>query len=140
MGTSAISIAGELKVATARRTSDIGISQAIADLEVKSFEVTVPYGAALTTIPLQLSGGVTEALFLHLYCPMKIIVEVTTSDLTSPGPVRFGMKGHVVLTLTPGEGVTLLKAINPHTACDTTLEVVVGAKSAPTDDDPEFYA
>jgi hypothetical protein len=118
------------------------LSQIVGEIEAKSLEVAIPLGGALTTIPLGLSTGVTEVLLLACYSPDSLILEMVTSDTensgATAGPMRAGIKGHWFVTLSPGEGITSLKAKNLSTTKDVTLEYLIGAVEK-VGDLPDFW-
>lgn len=134
---SSINLAGTLNVATPRRVSPIVLSEIIDTIEAKQFDFNIAANASGVTVPLLFPVGVTEALFLHLYSPKKLILELTGSDAT-PGPMKLGLKGHMLLTMQPDEGIISLKASNPSTTEDVNLEVVVGCIAA-AGQSPEFF-
>ena len=134
---SSINLAGTLNVATPRRVSPIVLSEIIESIEAKQFDFNIAANAADVNIPLMFPSGVTEALILHLYSPKKLVLELTGSDAT-PGPMKIGLKGHMLLTMQPDEGITTLRVTNPSTTEDVNLEVVVGC--VPVDGQtPEFF-
>jgi len=137
-GTSSFNLAGTLTVATSRRSSPLALSQVIGEVEAKSLEINVPYGGTETTVPLGLSSGVTEALIVAFYSAEELILELESSDSTEAGPIRLGIKGHWIMTLSPDEGITSVKAVNPSTTTDRTLEYVVGS-IAKSGDTPEYW-
>ncbi len=137
--TSSFSLTGTATFATSRKSTPWALSQAIGEIEAKASELRIPSGGAYVSVPLGLSATVTEALLLVLYSPKKLIIEYTSSDADDPGPMKLGLKGLHVLTLSPGEGITTLRASNPSTTEDVTLEYGVCAKAADADDDPDYW-
>lgn len=130
--TSSFNLTGLLKLATARRTTPLVLSQIIAEIEGKASEVNVPANTtSVQSIALGLAPGVTEVLFMALYAPKALIIEMTFTDTNNSqataGPVRMGLKGHHIMTLSPGEGLTALGAINLSTSEDVTLDYMFGA-------------
>jgi hypothetical protein len=136
---STIDIVGEVKITTARLDRTLTLMQTLSDIEVKGMEATIPRSGADVSVPLGLSAGVAEGLFLAIYSPKKLIVRYTTADASHPGPVEFGIKGHHILTLTPDAGIVALAFSNPSDTEDVVVEYVVGAKRQSTDEDPDFY-
>lgn len=127
VGQSTIALTGEVVIATARRTTSIALTQSIGELEVKGpLELTIAPGATVA-LPLSFSTGVTEALFLLIYAPSKVVVRVTGSDVSHPGPIEKGLKGYWIETFTPGEGVTAISMTNPSTTDAVTIEYGYGA-------------
>jgi hypothetical protein len=124
---STIDLTGTLTLTTTRKTDPVTITQTIDLIEAKDFELTIPHAGALATIALCLSPGVTEALFVHLYCPKNLLLKLTSSDTTTPGPMSVGLRGHWMMTLYPGEGITQIQVQNPDQANDVTLQVAIGA-------------
>ena len=137
--TSSFNLAGILSIVTAKKQLTWPLSQIVSQLEIKTPEVLIPAGGALTSVPLNLSTGVTEALVVVLYAPKKLVVRYTTSDASHPGPVEMGIKGLHILTLSPGEGIVAISASNPSATEDVTLEYAVGAKAAVGDGDPDYW-
>jgi hypothetical protein len=140
-GDSTIGAVGTINVTTPRRSTTFGISQVIDGIECKWKEITIVHGGSagsLTSIPLDLSVGVTEALVLILECSLPIVIQLTSSDTTSPGPIFFGLKGLSFLTFTPGEGIVTLRAYNADPSNDAVLEIGIGALGNVTDQ-PTFW-
>lgn len=133
MAKSSINIAGLISLATARKTTEIAMSQVIPDVGVKPGEMTVPTGGAYHPVPLNLSPTMTEALVLVLYSPKKLNIQVTSSDSGTPGPIRLGLKGLWVLTLTPEHGITAVSASNSGTD-DVVLEYAIVAQETASDE------
>ena len=126
-----INIAGTL---TATGDTDAGdpvaLSQVISEIEKKgATNYTIGPSASLS-IPLNLSSGVTEALFLFLYCAAPLLIHETTSDLSSPGPTIKGLKGLAIWTYTPGEGLAALTVSNADPLNAVSLSVVLAAAPA----------
>jgi hypothetical protein len=134
-GGSSFSLTGMASFVSARREQNIGLSTAVGSLDVGGSETLVPAGAT-KSIPLNFSGDVDEAVILHLYSPKKILVAITDSfgDAAS-----LGLKGHSLLTMYPGAGVSTLSATNPSTTENVTISVSYGAKQMQSDPDPEYW-
>jgi hypothetical protein len=137
--TGSINLAGLMKLAKANGVDSVAISQIVPELEVKGLDATIPAGGDLTSLPLGLSTGVTEALFLAIYSPTTLTIELTSSDGTRPGPFRQGLKSWYFATLAPGQGIVALSALNEDPDDDVTLVYYVGAKRNATDDTPSFW-
>lgn len=101
-----ISLAGALKSVSGQDERTLGLELAIGDVEVHTNEVSL-VSDALLSLGLGLSPGVTEALLLVLYAPEQLKVRLT---FTSGDNATFRVKGHSVLTLSPGGGLTALQA------------------------------
>lgn len=137
-GTSSLNLAGNLVVVTARRESKIALSQIVGQIEAKQQEFNIPAGTT-QSVALPFSSGVTEALVVHFYCPKTLHIEFSSSDTTTPGPVRVGIKGHWLMTMAPAEGmISPISVINPDLNNDITLEMVVAAVQDAADT-PEFW-
>jgi hypothetical protein len=137
--TSSFSLAGELTIATARKNLAWALSEVIGELEIKHNEILVPAGGALTSVPLVLSSGVSEALVVVLYAPKALTVRYTSSDVSHAGPIELGIKGLHFLTLATGAGITAISVSNASVTDDVTLEYAIGAKAAVGDDDPSYW-
>ena len=135
----AVSLAGTLTDTTGRRTNNVGIAQAIDQIEGKSKQTTIPHGGAVTSIPLDLSTGITDALVLAVYAPTKVVLVLTSSDVTAPGPMRVGLQGWTFLSMTPGEGIAALSVINNDATADVQVDTYVFALAAPTDEPPWWF-
>ena len=138
-GTSSFNLAGKLNIASGGRVVPHALSQVIGELEAKTYEVTIPAGGAWTTVPLPLSAGVDEVLVLYMRSPKKLAMRVASNDPTEPGPAVFGFKGNWFQTLSPGIGIISIEASNPSAIDNVTLEVAIGAKALPTDEDPSYW-
>jgi len=101
------------------------LSQNLTPLEIKQGELTLAISAANVVLGLGFPAGVTEVLFLHLYSAMRVGVELTMTGAT-PGPVKFTTKGHTILTLAPGGGVTQVRLSNPAADAQINVEYVLG--------------
>lgn len=137
-GTSTVDIAGTVEVTKSRASTPRTLMQTISDLEAKDLEITVPRSSTVA-LPLGLSSGVPEALFLLIYSPKKLVVRYTSADVSLPGPIELGIKGYHILTLTPGEGITAVSLVNANDSEDIIVEYCVAAKSQTTDASPTFY-
>lgn len=138
VGQSTFAITGELNVATARRATAIALTQSTTGLEAKGpLELTIAAGATVA-LPLTFSAGVAEALFLYLYSPKKMVVRVTGTDASHPGPMELGLKGIWMQTFTPGEGVAAVSITNPSTTEAVTIEYAYAAL-ADAADAPEYW-
>lgn len=122
-GDSSINITGNVKLASVKRLTDFPLSQIIGDVEVKHGDLNISSGGSPVSVPLSFASGVTETLFLLLYSPKPLIIIVTGKNGDVPGPIRLGLKGFSMFTLTPGNGITVLQAVNPNND-DVTLEYV----------------
>ncbi len=140
---SSINIRGTMDVETARRSGELALSQILTDIEVKQLEACIPANTASPlSVPLPMNSGVTELLFIHVYSPKAIILVMEFTDTNnagaSDGPVRLGLKGMLTLTLSPGEGLKTLAALNLSTTDDVTIDYVTGAKKNNVDQ-PEYW-
>lgn len=132
IGQSTVSVTGSIDIASARRSSNIALTQSIGEVETKG-PVELTLGAGETrALPLDLSTGVDEVLFLYLYSPKKLVVRVTGKDASHPGPIEKGLKGIWMETFTPGEGVTAITVTNPGTD-PVTIEYAYAAKADAAD-------
>lgn len=137
---STFQIKGQAKANSQLRETVVALQQSIDGIELKGpMELTIPHGGAYTSVPLNFSSTITEAVVLLLQCSKKLKLAITTSDGVAPGPARLGFKGMWVIILYPGEGVTVLSAANPDTTDDALLEYVVGTMPA-DGSTPDFYA
>ncbi len=132
MSGSSVNLAGTLKITTARRIADVALTEVIDGLDVLQFDFMVAQSASNVAVTFPSS----EALVLHLYSPAKLILELTGSD-TIDGPIRVGLKGHLLLTCQPGEGIVSLRVTNPDAVNNVVLEVVIGI--AANGEIPEFF-
>lgn len=137
--TSSFNLAGLLKIVTARKENEISLSQILAEVEAKGYEVLIPAGGVLTAVPMPFSGGVTEALVVALYAPKKLTLRITSADGSHPGPMELGIKGWWFVTLNPGAGITAISASNASSTSNVTLEVYFGAKQSAGDPDPSYW-
>ncbi len=138
-GSSSFNLAGKLNIASGGRVVPHALSQVIGELEAKTYEVTIPAGGAWTTVPLPLSDGVEEVLVLYMRSPKKLLVRMTSNNVTTPGPMTCGFKGTWLQTFSPGEGIVTISASNPSAIDNVTLEIAIGAKALPTDEDPSYW-
>jgi hypothetical protein len=134
-----ISIAGTMSIGRTNALREIALSQVIGEIETKDIEITLPAGGALTTIPLGLSPGVTEALVLIWNTPATVELTLASSEAV-PGPMHIYVKGQSFLTLAPGGGIISISGSNPDPDDDVTIQITVGAQRNSTDDVPEFWA
>jgi len=127
-GSDSISLVGSVTVTSPKRCITIGLSQVITEIQGKSTETTIPHATNAGTavdVSLPLSTGVTEALCLVFSCDAPIVVLLTSSDATHPGPMAIGIKGFSMLTMSPGEGIISITAYNVDPDNDASLEMAV---------------
>ena len=124
-GSSSVNVAGIIKLVTARKSVEIGVSQIIDELVISSRDILVPIATADQVIHF----GDEEVLFLHMYSPKTLLIELESND-TVTGPVKLGLLGHWFLTMSPGAGITSLKVGNESLVDDVSLEIVIGQATA----------
>lgn len=130
----AISLRGTVDLVGQRSSAEIALSQMVDSVEVKRVEVRVPSSTlSAQDVPFVLSPTVEEVLWLHVFSPKKVILELTSNDATNPGPIRVGCKGHSVLSCSPGEGITAIGVINESTTEEVTVEISYAAVAADGD-------
>ena len=142
-GTSSINIKGIIDVTTQRRTGEVGLAQIMDEIEVKQLEAYVPRNTTSPqSVTLPFSPGVTEALYIHIYSAKPVILELTYTDTdnsgSTAGPTRRGLKGHMLNTYVPGEGLVSLGVINLSANDDAQLDIVMGSKQRASDT-PSFW-
>lgn len=133
----ALNLAGLLSWVSGSRTGTLPLSPVQDGVEVKTGEITIPTGGAEITIPLNLSTGITEALVVALYAAKTLTIEWTSSDATTPGPVREKIKGPWYKSLAPDGGLVTLKATNDGSE-DVQLVYVFGTATS-GQDTPDYW-
>lgn len=137
--TGSVNMRGTVSVVSSQRETTIALLQILVELETKAYEFTVAKNTtSFLAVPLPFSAGVAEALYVHLYAPKALILELTYTSTSGSngGPVEAGLKGHRIETLTPGEGLAALRVKNLSTSDDVVLDLVVGAKQKASDTPP----
>ena len=134
-----VDIAGMLTLAgTFFASMPYSLSQTLGEMQIKPGELTIAPGGAFVSIPLNLSAGVTEALFLLINAPASVRVEETTADDTLPGPAVRGLKGLGLWTYSLGEGLVTLRIANPDPIDEVHVSYVIAAQGT-ADDIPPFW-
>ena len=134
---SVVALSGKVAISSNRHSTELTLMQSVANLEVKQIELTIPHaGVSPTAVGLNLSAGITEALFLFVSVPKTLKMYVTP---TGGAEQTFQVKGTQILTFAPGGGLTALRFQNEDAVNDVVIEVYVGAKAAAADEDPAFW-
>lgn len=143
--TGVVDIAGMVNLAGAMYAGlAFSLSQTISEMQLKPGELTIPPGGAFVTIPLNLSDGVTEVLFMLLHSAKPVRVELTSADNQSPpdggvpGPIVQGLKGIALWTFSLGDGLVGLRVANPDPIDAVQFTYVLAAQGT-AEDIPPFW-
>lgn len=137
VGQGVVALAGNITLASGRRSTNIALSESIPGVETKgTLELNIAAGATVS-LPFLFAAGITEVLWLYIYTPKKVNLTITGKDAVTPGPIKRGLKGIMMDTFLPGEGITALTITNTYTS-PITIEYAY-ACLADVNDAPDYW-